>query len=391
MCPTFVATGDEIMSTRGRANALRAALERGGLEGRDPFHSDEVEQALSNCLSCKACTSECPSNVNMALLKAELLHARHQRDGLPLRERLLSAVDWLGRAGCLAPDLANAALEWPWLRRGLRRWLGLAEARPLPPYALERLDHWFARREPARGRRGRVMLWDDTFVRYHEPHIGRAAVAVLEAAGFEVGLVQGRQCCGRPAFSQGDLDRASRLGQHNLALLEGAGGAPDPILFLEPSCYSMFAEDYRELNLRGADDMARRCFLFEQFMEDFLSREPAALAFNPQPARVAIHVHCHAKSLVNPAFMTTLVQRMPGRTATVLDTGCCGMAGAFGALESKYGLSLRVAAPLVEKILAQPAHTIVIASGTSCRHQIEHLTPIRPRHMAELLASALPT
>jgi Fe-S oxidoreductase len=348
----------------------------------------EVEKALSNCLSCKACTTECPSNVNMALLKAELLHARHQRDGLPLRERLLSAVDWLGRAGCLAPDLANDAIAWPWLRRGLRRWLGLAERRPLPPYAAERFDHWFLRREfPQRRRRGRVVLWDDTFVRYHEPHIGRAAVAVLEASGFEVALAQGRQCCGRPAFSQGDLGRASRLGRHTLGLLI-EDGAPDPILFLEPSCYSMFVEDYRELNLRGADDVARRCFLFEQFMEDFLSREPEALVFDREPARVVIHAHCHAKSLVNPAFMATLVRRLPGRTATLLDTGCCGMAGAFGALESKYELSLRVAAPLVEKLHAQPAGTMVIASGTSCRHQIEHLTPIRPWHMAELLAAA---
>jgi Fe-S oxidoreductase len=387
-----VATGDEIMSTRGRANALRAALELRGLDSRDPLRSEEMEEALSNCLSCKACTTECPSNVNMALLKAELLHARHQRDGLPLRERLLSAVDWLGRAGCLAPDLANAAIEWPWLRRGLRRWLGLAETRPLPRYAVERFDHWFARRESPRPRRGgRVVLWDDTFVRYHEPHIGRAAVAVLEAAGFEVALAQGRHCCGRPAFSQGDLDQASRLGRGNLELLmaDAAHPAPDPVLFLEPSCYSMFVEDYRELNLPGADDVARRCFLFEQFMEDFLSREPEALAFNLESARVAIHVHCHAKSLVNPAFMAKLVQRLPGRTATLLDTGCCGMAGAFGALESKYELSLRVARPLLEKLQAQPAGTTVIASGTSCRHQIEHLTPMRPRHLAELLAAAL--
>jgi FAD/FMN-containing dehydrogenase/Fe-S oxidoreductase len=387
MCPTFVATGDEIMSTRGRANAIRAALELRGLDGADPLRSAELEEALSNCLACKACTTECPSNVNMALLKAELLHARHQRDGLPVRERLLGAVDLLGRLGCLAPDLANAAVEWPWLRRLLSRVLGLAQKRPLPRYADERFDEWFARHEPARrATRGEVILWDDTFVRYHEPHIGRAAVAVLEAAGFEVALIQDRRCCGRPAFSQGDLKRAACLGRHNLDQLRRS---PAPILFLEPSCYSMFVEDYRELKLARAKETAERCFLFEQFMDEFLGREPGALAFDTQPANVAIHAHCHAKSLLNPSFMARLAQRLPGRTATLLDTGCCGMAGAFGALESKYDLSLRVAAPLMEKLHSQRDGTIVVASGTSCRHQIEHLAPIRPKHMAELLAEAL--
>src|SRR5882762_5435973 len=138
MCPTFLATGEEIMSTRGRANAIRAVLELRGLEGGDPLQARELEEALSNCLSCKACTTECPSNVNLALLKAELLHARHQRDGLPLRERLLSSVDLLGRLGCLAPALANAARQWPWLRRALSKHFGLTVKRPLPAYAAER-------------------------------------------------------------------------------------------------------------------------------------------------------------------------------------------------------------------------------------------------------------
>ncbi len=386
MCPTFVATGEEIMSTRGRANAIRAALELRGVAG-DALRSAELEAALSNCLACKACTSECPSNVNLALLKAELLHARHRRDGLPLRERLLSSVDLLGRLGCVMPSLANASLQWPWLRRLMERSVGIAARRPLPPYAEERFDHWFAQHtNPRRATRGRVILWDDTFVRYHEPNIGRAAVAVLEAAGFEVVLPRGRECCGRPAFSQGNLDYAARLGRHNLELLAREKA---PILFLEPSCYSMFAEDYRELKLTGAAEIAGRCFLFEQFIEDLLAREPGALQFNAEPGTIAIHAHCHAKSLLNPAFMTRLAQRLPQRKVTLLDTGCCGMAGAFGALESKYELSLKVAAPLVEKIRAQEAGTIVVASGTSCRHQIEHLTETGAKHFAEILAEAL--
>ncbi len=412
MCPTFLATGEEYMSTRGRANAIRAALELRFQD--DPLRSAELDAALSNCLSCKACTVECPSNVNLALLKAELMHARHRRDGLPLRERILSNVDLLGRLGCLMPGIANASLDSPVIRRLLRKLLGLTDKRPLPHYAKQRFDRWFhkvgtprcgvrtengtnansdidrAPRTPQRGvpTRGEIILWDDTFVRYHEPHIGIAAIKVLEALNFKATLVKGRKCCGRPAFSQGNLEAAREMGRHNLDLLRRSHGKA-PILFLEPSCYSMFVEDYRELKLADSETIGSRCHLFEQFVEELLEREPNALHFNERTENVAIHAHCHAKSLMKTGFMPRLAGRLPGRTATLLDTGCCGMAGAFGALERKYDLSVKVAAPLVQQTSAQPPGTVVVASGTSCRHQLEHLTPIRPRHMAELLADAI--
>ncbi len=414
MCPTFLATGEEYMSTRGRANAIRTALEL-RVEGDDPLRAQELEDALSNCLSCKACTTECPSNVNLALLKAELVHARHERDGLPLRVRMLSDVDTLGRLGCLLPSLANATLDFPPLRLLLEKALGLSAKRTLPHYAKERFDRWFVRHGrsspvagdavpgrrrssgaatetgdsvPSYNSRGRVILWDDTFVRYHEPHIGIAAVKVLEALGFAVALATGRKCCGRPAFSQGNLREAARLGRHNLALLRETE-ADVPILFLEPSCYSMFVEDYRELKLPDTETIAARCHLFEKFIDDLLNQEPGALAFTRRNAHVAIHAHCHAKSLLHPGFMVRLAERLPGRKATLLDTGCCGMAGAFGMLEAKYELSLKVAAPLVEKVTHQPPDAVVVASGTSCRHQIDDLTPVHPKHMAELLAEAI--
>jgi Fe-S oxidoreductase len=455
MCPTFLATGEEYMSTRGRANAIRAALELRFQD--DPLRAAELDAALSNCLSCKACTVECPSNVNLALLKAELIYARHRRDGLPLRERILSNVDLLGRIGCMMPGIANAMLDSPFIRRLMQKTLGLTDKRPLPHYAAQRFDQWFygpssrakrsevegprrtandvartktgsldfarddgrsllvgrdavepqrtingstasagpasesatpALRRPTSRSRGDVILWDDTFVRYHEPHIGIAAVKVLEALGFTVSLLNGRKCCGRPAFSQGNLEAAREVGRHNLELLRAANGNA-PILFLEPSCYSMFVEDYRELKLADSEAIGARCHLFEQFVEELLEREPNSLHFNERTQNVAIHAHCHAKSLVKTGFMARLAARLPGRTAALLDTGCCGMAGAFGALEQKYDLSLNVAAPLVQQVAAQPPNTVVVASGTSCRHQLEHLTTVQPKHMAELLADAL--
>src|SRR5881398_3234235 len=221
MCPTFMATGEEVMSTRGRANIIRAALEL-RVNGHDPLKSDELDAALSNCLSCKGCTPECPSNVNLALLKAEMLYARHKRDGLPLRERFFSNVDLLGRIGCAMPWLANTTLDCAPVRAFMEKTLGVSTKRSLPHYTGKRFDRWFASNAGRNGAdqpRGKVILWDDTFVRYHEPNIGIAALKVLEALGFEVELLQNRKCCGRPAFSQGNLDAAAKAGRHNVNLL----------------------------------------------------------------------------------------------------------------------------------------------------------------------------
>jgi len=388
MCPTFIATGEEIMSTRGRANAIRAALELREIKG-DPLRAQELEAALSNCLSCRACTTECPSNVNLSLLKAELLYARIRHDGLKRRERLFSSVDQLSQWGCKMPRLANALLDFFPVRLLRNRVFGITNKRPLPRFARMRFDHWFAKHQRAApATRSRVILWDDTFTRYYEPHVGMAAVTVLEAAGFEVTVLMQRECCGRPAFTQGNLDEAAKSGRHNLALLNAdTDGAP--IIFLEPSCFSMFAEDYRELQLPDVENVARRCFLFEDFIENFLSWEPGGLTFNNRAGRLIIHPHCHARALANPDHMRQLAERLPEKIVTLLDSGCCGMAGGFGMLESKYDLSVKVAEPLIQRIRNQPFGTTVVASGASCRQQIQHLAPVRLRHMAEVLAESL--
>ena len=152
----------------------------------------------------------------------------------------------------------------------------------------------------------------------------------------------------------------------------------------------MFAEDYAELKLPGAKELAKRCFLFEDFLQALLTREPGALSFVKKEERLAIHVHCHAKALSAPATSQQLAARLPGRETTLLDTGCCGMAGAFGMMESKYELSVKIAEPLIEQLKHLPYGTTAVLSGTSCRHQVQHLIPIRIRHLAEVLADALP-
>jgi FAD/FMN-containing dehydrogenase/Fe-S oxidoreductase len=389
MCPTFIATGDEIQSTRGRANVIRAALEaRFGPAGTS---SAELEAALASCLACKACRTECPSNVDMAQLKAELLHTRHRIGRIPVRDRLIAAADLVGRLGSTWPRLANALLGSGVVRRMGERAIGVSAERPLPSYEGPRFDRWFESRE-RRPRsvagRGEVLLWDDTWVRYHEPSIGRAAVAVLEGVGFEPRLVEGRQCCGRPAFSRGVLDEARRMGEHNLKLL--ANSDPElPIVFLEPSCWSMFVDEYRQLEIPGAAEVAARCVLFEDLLADLLEREPGALSSAGGELRVAIHDHCHAKALRDGSRLPQLLAGAFGDTVELLETGCCGMAGAFGVLEATAGLSKAVAEPLIEMVDGLPEGTRVAASGISCRHQINDLGRVDAVHLAELLAEAL--
>ena len=388
MCPTYLATGEEYMSTRGRANAIRAALE-GRIDPRiHPLASDSLDAALSNCLSCKACKKECPSNVDMSLLKAELLHARHGERGVDLLERVVSRFDLLGRLGTAAPRLMNGALQSPMMRLAIEKIAGLASKRPLPAFTSERFDQWFQRRPVKHGKRGRIILWDDCTVRYFEPQIGMAAVKVIEAAGFEIVLPQNTACCGRPAFSVGRLDVARRFGSKNVARLLTQDKV-SPVVFLEPSCYSMFAQDYGELDVKNARDLVPRCILFEDFVYNLLDREPDALEFAEAEAQVAIHAHCHAKALAGAAKSADLAGKIPGSRASMMDTGCCGMAGSFGALRDKYDLSVEVARPLIAQVEALAAGTTVVASGTSCRQQIAHLSKAKPVHMAELLAQAL--
>ena len=288
MCPTFIATGEEIMSTRGRANAIRAALELRGLAGRRPAAlrgagSGAEQLPLLQSLHDRVPLERQPVPAQSrtaaradSARRLVLARAADQLGGLPGQARLPDAPAGQPGAGLALRAQHSDEDAGPRLA---------ASPAPLRPAALRPLV-----RSAASARRlaprGRVVLWDDTFVRYHEPQIGIAAVKVLEAAGFEVALPVGRKCCGRPAFSQGNLDEAMRLGQHNLALLNRDVDAA-PILFLEPSCYSMFVEDYRELKLEGAERVARRCFLFEQFIEDLLAHEPEALQVQGQSRRTS--------------------------------------------------------------------------------------------------------
>ena len=387
MCPSYMATRDEEHSTRGRANALRAVL-----SGRLPpaeFTGRRLYEVMDLCLECKGCKAECPANVDMAKLKYEFLHHYHAANGLPLRNRLFGRIARVNRLGARMPALVN------WLS-GLApsRWLlekaaGIDRRRPLPALAAETFTAWFARHAPpAAAPRGEVVLFHDTFTTYNSPEIGRAAVGLLEAAGFRAVLVD-RKCCGRPLISKGMLAEAREHAAWNVRRLAPYAARGVAIVGLEPSCLLTLRDESVDLlRTDEARAVARQSFL----LEEFLLRERARgleLGFAARGRRVLLHGHCHQKALVGTG-PTVAALRWAGFEVEEVDSGCCGMAGAFGFEREHYDLSVTLGnRRLAPAVRAAAADTEVVAPGVSCRQQIEHLAGRRARHPAEVLWTAI--
>ena len=401
MCPSYMATREEMHTTRGRANALRLAMSQpSGLRLND----DQVHAVLDLCLECKACKSECPTGVDMARMKAEFLHNFHRAHGTPLRARLLAHPDrmawWVRR---LAP-FSNWFLQ---SRAG--RWLGektfgLSRHRSLPHVAVGRFEDWYLGHTLDETIRGRgpllsksqdasVILFRDTFTNYFEPEIGIAATELLEAAGLQPCLVRHR-CCGRPLISQGLLDEARGQAEFNVEQLFPLVETGAKILFCEPSCLSAMREDAPAL-LRGerrqqAEKLAGSCLLLEEFLEQEWSAGRIELKLNPGPSKILFHGHCHQKAMGLLPPTIALLSRIPQCTVFDPDSGCCGMAGSFGYLREHFELSRRIAElRLLPAILGKGPDTIVVAAGTSCRQQIKQFTGETAIHPAVLLRSLL--
>ncbi|HLV43682.1 MAG TPA: FAD-linked oxidase C-terminal domain-containing protein, partial [Aggregatilineales bacterium] len=328
MCPSYQVTRRERDSTRGRANALRAAMM--GLLGPDGMTSHEVYDVLDLCLSCKACKAECPSSVDMAKLKSEFLYNYHQEHGTPLRSRLMANYGRLNRLGQPVAPLANLAL------RGPGRWvmtrLGVHPERKLPRLARQPFSRWYRRQAHSNGNghgpRKQVVLWHDTFMEHNDPQIGQAAVKVLEAAGYDVTLVEKRQCCGRPAVSKGMLDDARKLAEHNLALLAPYARQGIPITGVEPSCLSMFVDEYRDL-VPGpdAEAVAGVVMPIDSLLVQQAGFGDLNLEFDDTPRHVLYHGHCQQKATFGTADTHAMLRLVPNLTVEEVVSGCCGMAG----------------------------------------------------------------
>jgi Fe-S oxidoreductase len=384
MCPSYMATLDEEHSTRGRANALRAVLS--GKVSRGEFSGRRLYEILDLCLECKACKAECPSNVDMAKLKYEFLSHYHQNHGLPLRSRLFGRIEALNRWGSRLAPIANRWVNsWPnrWL---LERLAGIDRRRPLPLFARETFEDWFRRRRSNGNESKReVVLFHDTFNNFNTPSVAIAATRFLERAGYRVILAE-KKCCGRPLISKGMLKEGKAHAVWNVEHLFPYADRGVPIVGLEPSCLLTLRDEYPDfLRSASARIVAQQSFLLEEFLQREREAGRITLGFKTNGAKALLHGHCHQKALVGTGA-TVEVLRWAGFEVEEVDSGCCGMAGSFGFEKEHYDLSVTIAnRRLVPAVRAAEEGVTIVASGISCRQQIEHLTGRTAKHLAEVL------
>src|SRR5262245_29958787 len=339
MCPSYMATKDEEHSTRGRANALRAVLS-GHLPASD-LTSQRLYDVMDLCLECKACKAECPANVDMAKLKYEFLHQFHQENGLPLRNRVFGRIAEISEMACRFSAVTNMIARSQITRRLMDYFLGIDSRRAFPAFANETFTNWFKSREPMKkAPRGTVVLFNDTFTTYNTPHIGRAAVEFLEAAGYRVELVN-KKCCGRPLISKGMLLEAQENAARNVAELKPWVDYGAPIIGIEPSCLITLRDEYPDLH---KSDDSRKIAASSYLLEEFLLRERAnglAIDFRPGERRALLHGHCHQKAMVGTA-PTVAVLQWANFNVIEVDSGCCVMAGSFGFEKEQYDISINL-------------------------------------------------
>jgi FAD/FMN-containing dehydrogenase/Fe-S oxidoreductase len=415
MCPSYRATREEQHSTRGRAHLLWEMTQ--GEVIQDGWRSEEVKQSLDLCLACKGCKTECPVGVDVATYKAEFLSHYYEGRTRPRSSYAFGNIDLWARLASHAPGLVNLTTQLPFLRDLSKLIAGIPKERTIPAFAPETFKSWFhCRRCDRKGRHPgnkvgkdmlgkgaasavpysaenlrasapEVLLWPDTFNNYFHPGTAKAAVEVLEAAGFEVLVPKANLCCGRPLYDHGMLDRAQSLLLQILDELSPEIEAGIPIVGLEPSCVAVFRDEL--LNLFPHDERAkalsRQTFLLSEFLETHAKDFPL-----PKLDRKALlHGHCHHKSLMKMTAEESVLHRL-GVDFQSPAPGCCGMAGSFGFEPDKYDLSMAIGElELLPAVRHAPSNWLIIADGFSCREQIAQGTPRRALHLAEVLQMAI--
>jgi len=385
MCPSYRATREERFSTRGRARLLAEML-RGDII-HDGWRNEEVREALDLCLACKGCKSDCPTHTDMASYKAEFLHHHYLGRLRPVQAYTMGLISRWSRIASVAPRLVNLLTHTPGLATLVKFAGGVAQQREVPKFARRTFRTWFSRRRVSPpGPRGRVILWADTFNNHFQPGSAAAAVEVLEALGYTVTVPKKHLCCGRPLYDFGMLDSARNQLKEILDALQDDIRAGVPIIGLEPACLSVFRDEL--LNFFPDDVLAQRLSrqtrLFSDFLMDISDWDAPQLG-----GEALVHGHCHQKSVFGMAGEMALLKRL-GIRARTAESGCCGMAGAFGFNPKHYEVSIKAGeAALLPAVRAANETTMIIASGYSCREQIAQLTDRNALHVAEVVALAL--
>ncbi|MBV8692268.1 MAG: FAD-binding oxidoreductase [Actinobacteria bacterium] len=391
MCPSFLVTGQEEHTTRGRAHLLFEMM-RGEVVDQG-WRDDRVKEALDLCLACKGCKGDCPVNVDMATYKAEFLSHYFKRRLRPRSAYAMGLIYWAARAASHAPALANAATHWPGVSALAKRAAGLAPERDIPRFARTTFRARFAARRAktgvAPGDRSRVLLWPDTFTNHFEPDVAEAAVRVLEGAGFQVDIPTRPLCCGRPLYDFGMLNLAKRQLRQIIDTLRDDITAGTPIVGLEPSCVAVFRDELG--NLFPHDPDADRLAAQTVTLSEFLSQHDPDRFRNQLTGTAMVQAHCHHRAVMGFDVEAELL-RTTGLDVDVLDSGCCGMAGSFGfEAGDHYDVAMKAGERVVLPAVRDAApDTLVVADGFSCREQIRQGTGRTPLHLAQVLDRARP-
>jgi FAD/FMN-containing dehydrogenase/Fe-S oxidoreductase len=384
MCPSYMATREEKHSTRGRAHLLWEMLQGNILRGG--WQNLEVKEALDLCLSCKACKTECPVNVDMATWKAEFLAHHYEGRRHPLHHYTFGFMDRWARLASIAPSLANLPMQTPGVSSLLKSALGIAPQRTLPRFAAKsfraQFNHNPTQSSPTSAQS--VLLWPDTWNNYFHPQALTSAVKLLDATGASVQIPRNHICCGRPLYDFGFLDQARKYLLHVLEALAPQIDAGIPVVMLEPSCASVFTDEL--LNFFPRDPRAIRLSQQTVLLSAHLSRSPQWHSPQLPGRRILVHGHCHQKALMTMNDELALL-RATGAHVDLLDSGCCGMAGPFGFEKDKFAVSQTLAERvLLPAVRAAAPDDLLVSNGFSCREQIAQNTPRRAVHMAEVLA-----
>lgn len=389
MCPSFQATNEEFHSTRARAQALRSII-HGRLPLED-FTSHGMHDVMDLCLSCKGCKTECPSQVDMAKMKAEFLYHYQEKHGYDWRSWFFAHMGELQNWGSPMAGILNFAGRQSWVKKGLEL-CRVAKRRPLPLLTHQRFSNWFSTFKQPTGLKQTIVLFNDTFNEFNHPQVGQAAVKIMNALGYTV-IVPPWSCCGRPAISKGFLKYARQQAENliNRLMIHIEQGMR--IVGLEPSCLLTLKDDYfslvhKEEDKLRCDQIALACLTFDQFLAQHISKGVVNLPFHSVPTSIKVHGHCHQKALVGMKSTLEVLRAVPGFQVSEIPSGCCGMAGSFGFEKEHYDLSMKIGELcLLPAIRESSPKTIIVADGTSCRQQIWDGTQRRAVHLAEALFS----
>lgn len=388
MCPSFQATGDEYDTTRARAQALRSIIH--GKMPLQEFTGKELHNVLDLCIECKGCKRECPSQVDMAKMKSEFLFQYQQKHGYRLRNRIFAGIHTFNQFSSIFPSLFNHLIKSR-INKKLFDWMGITTKRELPNLASQTFSKWFKKQKQNQFIK-KVALFNDTFTEYNQPNIGKSAFKVLGALEYEVILING-QCCGRPLISKGFLKQARAKAIEVIENLYNIVCQEITIIVLEPSCMSAIRDDYKgllgstELSKKLERVIANTCS-FDEFFHRHIHEEKLPFRI-PKQKKALVHGHCHQKALVG-MDATIEALKVMGYEVSEIESGCCGVAGAFGYEKEHYDISMKIGElHLLPAVRNASAETVIVASGMSCRSQIQHGSQRNALHLAEAIAARI--